>query len=88
MYVYVGDTVVITRWRTSWRERIVHDTVREHTTDTIVKTVEVVKESPAASGTPLEGKGKTPRWAWLAAAILAVLLAVQITKVMRKLNKL
>lgn len=41
--VYIGDTVEITRWRTSWRERIVHDTVIEHTTDTIVKTETVEK---------------------------------------------
>ncbi len=41
--VYVGDTVEITRWRTSWRERIVHDTVHEHTTDTIIKTETVEK---------------------------------------------
>ena len=84
-----GDTVVLERWRTRWRYRIMHDTVREHTTDTIVKTVEVVKESPTPFGQSRErGKEKTPGWAWLAAAILAVLVAVQIIRVRYRLNKL
>ena len=83
------DTVTVERERTVWRERIVHDTVREHTTDTIVKTVEVVKESPTPFGQSRErGKEKTPGWAWLAAAILAVLVAVQIIRVRDRLNKL
>lgn len=46
VFVYVGDTVFVTRWRTAWRDRVVHDTVRERTTDTVIK--EVVKDSPPA----------------------------------------
>lgn len=47
-----GDTVEVTKWRTRWRDRIVHDTVIEHVTDTVritdtlevEKTVEVPKK--------------------------------------------
>lgn len=74
VYVYVGDTVVITRWHTSWRERTVHDTVREHTTDTIIKTetVEKVVEVPTAKGV---GTGWT-----VALTLLAVIVLYMVFK--------
>ncbi len=44
IFVYVGgDTVVRERWRTMWRERMVHDTVIERQMDTIFKTETVEK---------------------------------------------
>lgn len=65
-----GDTVWMTRWRTAWRDRIVHDTLREHTTDTIVKieTVQEVVEVPAKGG----GTG------WAVAIALMLLIVVYI----------
>lgn len=55
--VYVretGDTVFLTRWRTLWRERAVHDTVIERLIDTVrlTETVEVEKavEVPRKGG--------------------------------------
>lgn len=77
VFVYVGDTVVITRWRTSWREHTVYDTVREHTTDTIVKvqTVEkVVKET--------SGAGKV---GWIVAlALFSIILIYILIKILLK----
>lgn len=72
--VYVreaGDTVFLTRWRTCWRERTVHDTVVERLTDTvrITDTVEVEKTVEV----PKEG-GKA---GWIVATVLALLMAIQ-----------
>lgn len=73
MYVYVGDTVVITRWHTSWRERIIHDTVREHTTDTIIKTETVEKVVTVPQN------GGNTGWA-VALALLAVIAVYMVIK--------
>ena len=72
--VYVGDTVEITRWRTSWRERIVHDTVHEHTTDTIIKTETVEKVVYATQQWGL-GTGWT-----VALTLLAVIILYMVIK--------
>lgn len=47
-----GDTVFIDRWHTRWRDRTVHDTVKEHSTDTVVltETVEKLVEVPRKGG--------------------------------------
>lgn len=77
--VYVVDSVFVhatqelvreTRWHTVWRERIVHDTVWEHTTDTIRETqyVDKVVEVPAKGG----GAG------WAVAVTLFVLIVAYI----------
>lgn len=44
-----GDTVLIEKWHTRWRDRIVHDTIYQSKTDTVPVPypVEVVKEVPA-----------------------------------------
>lgn len=65
---------MITRWHTSWRERIIHDTVREHTTDTIIKTetLEKVVEVPPAKGV---GTGWT-----VALTLLAVIVLYMVFK--------
>jgi len=70
------DTVTVERERTVWRERIVHDTVREHTTDTIVETVEVerVVDPPRS---PLEG-GRTG-WT-VALTLLGVIFIYMVIK--------
>lgn len=68
IYVYVTQELVReTRWRTMWRDRLIHDTVHEHTTDTIYETnvVEKVKEVPA--------KGSAT--GWIVAAVLLALIA-------------
>lgn len=70
VFVYVGDTVMITRWRTSWRERIVHDTVREHTTDTIRETRDVEKVVQV----PTRGSSA----GWVVALALMLLIVVYI----------
>lgn len=43
-----GDTIVIERWRDRWRDRIIRDTMRVNTTDTIQHIVEVEKPLTAA----------------------------------------
>lgn len=65
-----ADTVYLTRWRTSWRERLVHDTVHERTTDTILTTREVEKvvEVPYKGGSA----------GWVTAAALALLIVVYV----------
>lgn len=70
VYVYVSaEKVTETRWRTQWRERTVHDTVLKHTTDTVVKEVEVWVDSPC----PPSQRGKNAGWgAALALFVLAV----------------
>jgi len=44
-----GDTVLIERWHTQWRDRIVHDTIYQSKRDSIPAPypVEVTKEVPA-----------------------------------------
>ena len=39
-----GDTLIVERWHTAWRERLVHDTVYRTHTDTLVSISERVKE--------------------------------------------
>lgn len=71
IYVREGtDTVWMTRWRTSWRERTVHDTVREHDTDTVWETrcVEKVVQVPT------KGSGA----GWAVALVLMLLIVVYI----------
>lgn len=47
-----GDTVYQLRWRTCWRDRLVHDTVIERRTDTVrtTETVEKTVEVPKKGG--------------------------------------
>lgn len=69
VYVLItAEKVTETRWRTQWRERTVHDTLRIHTTDTVfvTQTVEKLVEAPAKGG----GAG------WGAALALFVLIVV------------
>ena len=68
-----GDTVVHERWRTCFRDRFVHDTVREHTTDTIVKreTVEKVVE--------VQKKGSNAGWT-VALTLFAVIVIYTLIK--------
>ena len=68
------DTVTVERERTVWRERIVHDTVREHTTDTIVKTETVEK---VVEATPAKGVGTG--WT-VALTLLAVIVLYMVIK--------
>ena len=42
-----GDTVMIERWHTRWRDRWQHDTIYQSKTDSIPYPVEVEKEVPA-----------------------------------------
>ena len=42
-----GDTMLIERWHTRWRDRIVRDTIYKSKLDSIPYPVEVVKEVPA-----------------------------------------
>lgn len=42
-----GDTVLIEKWHTKWRDRIVHDTLYQSKRDSIPYPVEVTKEVPA-----------------------------------------
>jgi hypothetical protein len=42
-----GDTMLIERWHTQWRDRIVRDTIYQSKRDSIPYTVEVTKEVPA-----------------------------------------
>lgn len=42
-----GDTIMIEKWHTQWRDRIVRDTVYQSKTDSIPYPVEVTKEVPA-----------------------------------------
>lgn len=42
-----GDTVLIEKWHTQWRDRIVHDTIYQSKRDSIPYPVEVIKEVPA-----------------------------------------
>ncbi len=74
IYVREGaDTVFLTRWRTCWRDRIVHDTVRATVTDTIRETrsVEKVVQVPT--------KGGSAGWA-VALALLAVIAVYMVIK--------
>lgn len=86
VYVYATETrTEVTRWRTAWRERLVHDTVIEHHHDTVVRTETVER----ATGSPLPARPtRTPPWAWALAATLAGLVVLQIIRVRNRLNKL
>lgn len=42
-----GDTVLIEKWHTRWRDRWQHDTIYQSKTDSIPYPVEVTKEVPA-----------------------------------------
>jgi hypothetical protein len=42
-----GDTVLVERWRTSWRDRTVHDTVYKSRTDSVPVPYPVRVEVPA-----------------------------------------
>ena len=42
-----GDTMLIERWHTQWRDRIIHDTIYQSKRDSIPYPVEVIKEVPA-----------------------------------------
>lgn len=66
-----GDTVFLTRWRTLWRERAVHDTVIERLIDTVrlTETVEVEKA--------VEVPRKGGNVGWIVAGVLALLMAVK-----------
>ncbi len=72
-----GDTVYMTRWRTCWRDRIIHDTVYDHRTDTIYqsrteeKTVEV------------KAKGGNTGWAVAAALFLLILVYILIKTLLK-----
>lgn len=67
-----GDTVYMTRWRTMWRDRLIHDTVHEHTTDTIreTKMEQTVVEVPK--------KGSNAGWIVAIALFLLILVYILI----------
>lgn len=68
-----GDTVVHERWRTCFRDRIVHDTVLEHRTDTIVKTETVEKV------VEVQKKGSDAGWT-VALTLLGVIVIYMVIK--------
>ena len=68
-----GDTVVLERWHTYYRDRIVHDTVFEHTTDTIVKTETVEKV------VEVQKKGSNAGW-MVALTLFAVIVIYTLIK--------
>ena len=72
VYVLVTqERTEVTRWRTQWRERTVHDTVVVHTTDTVRENV--VREIENSPLPPSErGMG------WIVAAVLFLLMLVYI----------
>ena len=72
VFVYVGDTVVITRWRTSWRDRVIHDTVFKHTTDTVHETNDVEKVVQVPT------KGSSAGWAVALALMLLIVVYILI----------
>lgn len=77
--VYVretGDTVFLTRWRTLWRERAVHDTVIERLIDTVrlTETVEVEK------AVEVPRKGGNAGWT-VALTLLAVIIIYLFLKI-------
>ena len=65
-----GDTVVRERWRTCWRDRIVHDTVRERVTDTIHETNTIEKVVQVSKKGSFTG--------WLVAIVLFLIIVVYI----------
>lgn len=73
-----GDTVYMTRWRTKWRDRIVYDTVHEHTRDTIltVRNVKRVVKVP--------GKGAYSGWITAAALMLLIVVYVLIKTLLKQ----
>ena len=71
VFVYVTqERTEVTRWRTRWRERTVHDTVYIRQTDTVryTQTAEKVVEVPR------KGSGA----GWIAALALFAVIAVYI----------
>lgn len=72
-----GDTVYMTRWRTMWRDRIVHDTVHEHTTDTIweMKTEEKMVQVPT--------KGSNAGWIVAMAQFLLIVVYILIKTLLK-----
>ena len=81
--IYIHDSVIIRegpdtmwmeRWRICWRERIVHDTVREHKTDTIFKT-ETVEKVVEATPAKRVGTGWT-----VALTLLSVIIIYMVIK--------
>lgn len=63
------DTVIRERWRTLWREHVVHDTIYDRRTDTIKETVcvERITKVPSSSG----------KAGWVVAAVLFLLIIIQ-----------
>ena len=78
VYVYVTtERTEVTRWRTQWRTLTVHDTVRCHSTDTIVKTETVEKVVTAPQ------KGGSTGWA-VAFALMAAIAVYTLIKTLLK----
>lgn len=80
------DTVTVWHDRTQLRTRIVHDTVRIRTTDTVVRMVE--KERIGSSLPSSQRRERMPGWAWALAATLAAGIIAQVIRVKQRLNKL
>ena len=74
VYVYVTtERTEVTRWRTQWRTLTVHDTVREHSTDTLIRTETVEKVVTVPQN------GGNTGWA-VALALLAVIAVYMVIK--------
>lgn len=74
VYVYVTtERTEVTRWRTQWRTLTVHDTVREHSTDTLIRTETVEKVVTVPQN------GGNTGWA-VALALLAVIAVYTVIK--------
>lgn len=81
VYVYVTtERTEVTRWRTQWRTLTVHDTVREHSTDTLIRTETVEKVVTVPQN------GGNTGWA-VALALLAVIAVYMVIKHGLKKNK-
>ena len=73
VYVLVTqERTEVTRWRTQWRERTVHDTVVVHTTDTIRETRDVEKVVQVPT------KGSSAGWAVALALMLLIVVYILI----------
>lgn len=73
-----GDTVLIEKWHTVWKNHTAHDTVYKSRVDTIAKPYPVIKEVPAG----LSWLQKTQMYA--GDALLLLLVAVLTFLVVRK----